>query len=365
VFSLLLFVATSSFGQDVTIQTFDEMKQPEKRSTGFILKKGWQKNVVIKEVKAQAALPRHFDWREQGTLTPVFDQGNCGSCWAQATVTVFQDVMALKGLGNITLSRQYLVSCNKEGWSCQGGFFAHEYHKALPMGAVPEAEFPYAARDLPCKENLSHPYHITSWAYLPSVNENTPPTVEAIKNAIYTFGPVAVGVGASNAFTAYSSGIFNKCDNTQPNHAVVLIGWDDDGQYWILKNSWGNWGEQGHMKIKYGCNYVGLAANYIVFNSPSPNPDPKPTPPPPVPKCEPEPYANAGGDIKIRRNTAVRIGTPARPATVYRWESSLPSKIRFPDRAQIVIRPNRSQILTVYATTKCGTAKSSALVIVN
>lgn len=371
-FFSLLFLMTSTVGisQTMKVQTYDSTKNPVKYATGFKLDKGWTKKVVVKDVKAQAALPRHFDWREQGKLSPVFDQGNCGSCWANATVTVLQDVMALRGLGNITLSRQYLLSCNKEGWSCNGGFFAHDYHKALPMGAVLDSDFPYVARDVPCKDRLTHRYHLSSWAYLPSRNDSTPPTVDAIKQAIYQYGPVAVGVGASDAMMSYSSGIFNNCDGTKPNHAVVLVGWDDDGQYWILKNSWGQgFGEAGHMKIKYNCNYVGIAANYIVFNTPNPNPTPSPNPspsptPPPVPKCSPQPYANAGGDIQIRLGQTAKIGTPSRPETTYRWESSVASRRSYTNTAQIVIRPLRSQIFTVFATTKCGTSRSSALVVV-
>lgn len=384
----LLLMATSSYaktkddiitiqskaGDEVKAQTFETTKTPTQYSTGFILEKNWTKKAVFKEVKAQAALPRHFDWREQGKLTPVRDQGNCGSCYAFATATVFQDIMALRGLGQIELSPQYIVSCNKEGWSCNGGFFGHDYHLALPMGAVPEAEFPYVARQVPCKEGLSHPYHLSSWAYLPAKDDNTPPTVESIKAAIYQFGPVAVAVGAGNAFMSYSSGIYNQCDGTKPNHAVVLTGWDDDGQFWYLKNSWSErWGDQGYMKIKYGCNYVGVAANYVVFNSSNPTPEPQPptpnpkptvtpTPTPtPVPKCTPEPYANAGRDATIRRGQLVKLGTAPRSGTSYHWEAP---GYRLPDAPMFVVRPPKTQVFTVFASTKCGTARDSALIIV-
>lgn len=367
----LLLLTTVAFAKaaDVKVQTFETVKTPTKYATGFKLEKGWQKKVTIKDVKIQAALPRHFDWREQGKLTPIKDQGGqCGSCWSFATTAALQDVMALRGQGQISLSEQYLLSCNKEGWSCDGGFFAHDYHMALPMGAVPTSEFPYVAKQVACKANLSHPYHISSWAYLPSVNEDTPPTVDAIKNAIYTYGPISVGVGANDAMMRYSSGVFNSCDGTAPNHAVNLVGWDDDGQYWIMRNSWGQWGESGFMRIKYNCNSIGIAANYIVYNSPSPNPSPNPTPnpspnPPPVPKCSPEPYANAGKDTRAYRGQWITLGTPARAGTTYHWESSA-GRGRPLETAIITVRPMVSQIFSVYATTKCGTAKASVMVTV-
>ena len=373
----LLLATTVSYGKDdktkkeepkvdeLKAQTFDSVRTFVKYPTGLKLNKGWTKKVEIKDVKAQAALPRHFDWREQGKLTPPKDQGNCGSCWAFSSVAMLQDALALKGKGQIALSEQYLLSCNKEGWSCDGGFFAHDYHKALPMGGVPEAEFPYAERQVACKANLSHPYHIASWSFLPSKDENTPPTVEAIKNAIYTFGPIGVAVGASDAFMSYSTGVFNQCDGTQPNHAVVLTGWDDDGQYFVMKNSWStNWGDQGYMKIKYGCNNIGIAANYIVLSSsPNPNPNPSPTPDPTPPKCTPEPYANAGPDVRVARGQLVRLGTPARQGTTYHWESSA-GQGRPLNTAMVIVRPMMSQTFTVYATTKCGTARSSARVTI-
>lgn len=347
------------------VQTFDSVQNFVQYPTGLKLDKGWTKKVEMKEVKAQAALPRHFDWREQGKLTPPKNQGACGSCWAFSTVAVFQDVLALRGKGQVALSEQYLLSCNKNNWSCDGGFFAHEYHKALPMGGVPEAEFPYVGKQVACKTNLSHPYHIASWSFIPSKDDNTPPTVEAIKNAIYTYGPIGAAVGASNAFMSYSSGVFNQCDGTQPNHAIVLTGWDDDGQYFVMKNSWGpNWGDGGFMKIKYGCNYIGIAANYITLSSdPTPNPNPSPTPDPLPPKCTPQPYANAGSDVRVFRGQPVRLGTPARPSTTYHWESSA-GKGRPLETAVVIVRPNVSQTFTVYATTKCGTARSSVRVTV-
>ena len=350
--------------------TFETTKEKAQYATGLKLEKGWVKKVKVQKVKIQAALPRHFDWREQGKLTPSKDQGNCGSCWAHSSTAVLQDVMALRGMGQISLSEQYLLSCNKEGWSCDGGFFAHDYHMALPMGGVPYAEFPYVARQVACKTNLSHPYHIASWAFLPSKDENTPPAIEAIKSAIYQYGPIGVAVGANDAFMSYSSGVFNQCDGTKPNHAVTLVGWDEDGQYFVMKNSWSpQWGDNGFMKIRYNCNYIGVAANYVVFNSPAPNPNPNPAPAPtptpsPVPKCTPQPYANAGATaVSARVGQPVRLGTPARPGHTYHWESSA-GPGRPLDTAIVTIRPWVSQIFTVYATTKCGTARSSVKVSV-
>ena len=365
---------------ELRTRTFEVSKIPVKHSKGLKLEKGWAKKVTIKEVKIQASLPRHFDWREQGTLTPIRNQGNCGSCWAFSSVEVFQDTLALRGQGQIALSPQYLLSCNHDGWSCDGGSFAHDYHMALPVGGVREADFPYKGTKVACKANLSHPYHITSWAYLPSPDENTAPTLDAMKSAIYQYGPIGAAFGANNAFENYTSGTFNQCDGTQPNHAIVLVGWDDDGQYFIMKNSWSaQWGQNGYANVKYGCNGLGIAANYIVYSSPAPTPTPTPVPPAPaptptptpvppaptpVPKCTPQPYANAGPDVHIMKGQSVKLGTPAKDGTAYHWESS--AGLSKPlNTAMIIARPTFSQIYTVFAHTKCGTARSSVLTLVH
>ena len=373
--------------------TFETTNTPQKHLTGLKFEKGWF-NKVPKEKpkKIQAVLPRHFDWREQFTLTPVKSQGNCGSCWAFSSSATFQDVMVVKGGPSVSLSEQYLLSCNKEGFSCSGGFFIHDMHMS-PLGGVPNGEFPYAGSQVACKQNLSHPYKLDSWAYLPARDENTPPSVEDIKNAIFTYGPVAAGVAANSSMSAYKSGVFNNCDSTKPNHAITLIGWDEDGQYFIMRNSWGSsWGENGFMKIKYNCNYIGISANYIKYTSsnptptptptpsPTPAPTPNPTPVPPTPtpaptpvpptpnptpvppsECTPRPVANVGQNfITVRYGQYVRLGTPPRTSTSYRWEDQ--RRYTFSQAPQVQLRIFGSNTFTLYATTKCGTARASAVV---
>ena len=95
--------------------------------------------------------------------------------------------------------------------------------------------------------------------------------MDEIKRAIMDYGPIAVGIRVGNAFLAYTGGIFNLDETGEVNHAVALVGWDDNqGErgVWILRNSWGTgWGEAGYMHIEYGTSQVGYAANYIVFTT--------------------------------------------------------------------------------------------------
>lgn len=346
-------------------ETFEAEPSDEPRSFGLTLEPGWSKDVKFRSALTAPELPRRFDWREQAQLTPPKQQGQCGSCWSFATVGVLESAIAIKEKKIVNLSEQYLLSCNQNGWSCNGGNFAHEYHRS--PGAAYESEFPYAGREIACKQGLSRPYKIDSWAYVPTRSENEPPSIQEIKAAIYQYGPIGAAVGANDAFVNYKSGVFNACDSTQPNHAIVLVGWDDDGGYWILKNSWGAWGEGGYGKIRYGCNKIGIAANYVMFGgsvpTPGPGPQPQPTPEP-LPKCKPMPNANAGPNRRAQPGSVIVLGTPAQPGHSYLWEINGRSSSRY-NTAQIRAQVFGDAIFTVYATTKCGTARSSAMVIVN
>jgi inhibitor of cysteine peptidase len=224
------------------------------------------------------ALPSSFNWCSQGGCTPIKDQGQCGSCWAFATVGPLESLIKLKDGVERDLSEQYLLSCNTDGWSCSGGWWAHDYHQYqgnVPpgepaAGAVYEADFSYVASKVSCNPPHTHHEKIASWAYVGS--SSTVPPVANLKQAIRDHGPVSVAMCVGSAFNYYSGGIF-QTNETSPcgggvNHGVVLVGWDDTqaGGVWILRNSWGpGWGEGGYMRIKYGTSNVGYGASYVVY----------------------------------------------------------------------------------------------------
>ncbi|MBD3284692.1 hypothetical protein GF395_04630 [Candidatus Uhrbacteria bacterium] len=220
-------------------------------------------------------LPTTYNWCEQHGCTPVKDQGQCGSCWAFGTVGPLEARLLMAEGSTTDLSEQYLLSCNTHGWSCSGGWWAHDYHlnrvppSETQAGAVLESVSPYRALDLPCAGPYNHPHRITSWAYVGG-GESVPSTA-AIKQAIHTYGPVAAAICVGDAFRNYNGGIFQtdeSCSN-EVNHAIVLVGWDESQQAWILRNSWGpDWGEDGYMRIRYGTSNVGFSANYVVYTRP-------------------------------------------------------------------------------------------------
>ena len=216
---------------------------------------------------ASIVLPSAFDWRTYNGCTPIRNQGGCGSCWAFATVGAMECAIRIREAQSVDLSEQWLLSCNLDGWDCDGGWYAHAYHEWATdpcggTGAVLETAFPYVAWQRPCACPYPHQYWIDSWSHING-------GVEEMKRAILEYGPISVSVYVNSAFQAYHGGIFNSCANGTINHSVVLVGWDDaqgEGGVWILRNSWGaGWGESGYMRIPFGCSQIGYAPCYIDY----------------------------------------------------------------------------------------------------
>ncbi|MBD3237128.1 MAG: DUF333 domain-containing protein, partial [Candidatus Eisenbacteria bacterium] len=118
-------------------------------------------------------LSEAFDWREHDGCTPIKNQGSCGSCWAFSTVAPLECGILIQDGIEEDLSEQYLVSCNSDGWSCGGGWYAHNYHMWKPdpcgdVGPVLEADFPYMAQDLPCDcpYTVQPQYRLRLWDYV-------------------------------------------------------------------------------------------------------------------------------------------------------------------------------------------------------
>ena len=239
---------------------------------GLVVPENWWVGARFDPVVPTKSLPAQFSWCDSGGCTPVKNQGSCGSCWAFGTVGPLECNIKLKDGITVDLSEQWLVSCNRDGWGCGGGWWAHDYHewKTDPCGgtgAVLEDDFPYMAADLPCNCPYPHQYLIEGWAFIGT--EYGVPPVSSVKQAMLDYGPVSVAVYANSAMQAYTGGVFNGCGSGEVNHAVTLVGWDDNmgtEGVWIMRNSWGSgWGEGGYMYIPYDCSSIGYAACYVDY----------------------------------------------------------------------------------------------------
>lgn len=222
----------------------------------------------FKSVKMVREIPSYWDWREVvGGLQPIRNQGSCGSCWAFAATAVLESVLAIDGYGfNNDLAEQTPVSTCSSSGSCAGGYFT-VFNYLQNQGLPWEDQDPYQARNTRCKQGLTPAYKIHDWFY---VGSGSSPTVEEIKSAILRYGPVAVDVNGS--FGSYRSGIYDNCNSYGTNHMVTIEGWSDQGEYWIMRNSWGRgWGEDGYMRIKWEgrsgrkCNNIGRVVAAVML----------------------------------------------------------------------------------------------------
>lgn len=240
---------------------------------GFVKPDNWQVNAKFADIQPSGTLPSSFDWRNEvdGGLPPCKDQGQCGSCWAFGTVGPLECNIKIKDNEIVDLSEQWLLSCNPDGYDCSGGFFVYDMFKN--DGAVMEDDFKYQGNDqITCGTDgpYNHVYKIDDWAYVS--DGGGIPTDDQMKQAIMDYGPIAVGVYCDSVQWEWHSvwdpnGVYTLDSDNPTNHVVVLVGWDDAGGYWILRNSWGTgFCNQGYMKFAYGICSIGDCASFVVYS---------------------------------------------------------------------------------------------------
>lgn len=210
---------------------------------------------------------RKFNWRDNNLATPVRFQDECGSCWAFAAAGAFETSYKIRNNVAIDLSEQQFIDCasdrsGKRAGTCAGGWYFPVFEWMLTHGAASENDIRYKVREDQCPSISPARYRAVAWGFVTAQTE-IPPVLQ-IKELLCREGPVAVAVRATLAFQAYTHGVFNERDTGIINHAVVIMGWDDDKGAWLVKNSWDEtWGEGGYMWIKYDSNKIGYAAAWV------------------------------------------------------------------------------------------------------
>lgn len=203
-------------------------------------------------VGTKRIVPLSFDWRDYNAVSPVKDQGQCGSCWSFSSSGAMEGAWAISSGKLVSISEQQLVDCSvKYGNNgCNGGLMDNAFFYAIDNGMCAEAAYPYTHTDgNPCK-NCSVVARFSGCADVVANNQLV------LREAVAT-APVSIAIEADTKyFQFYSSGVLtdNEC-GTNLDHGVLIVGYGTDvgtnTPYWIVKNSWGpTWGESGYVRIK-------------------------------------------------------------------------------------------------------------------
>merc|ERR1719409_453446 len=199
---------------------------------------------------SSSANPQAHDWRSKGVVTPVKNQGGCGSCWAFASTETMESHFAIATGKLVELAPQAYVNCveNKQkcggSGGCEGATEELAFNTSAELGLPLETDLPYQGQDGKCTSYKAAAKN-TGYVKLP-VNDAV-----ALETALATKGPVAITV-AAGPWMMYGGGVFNGCydfnGGAELDHGVQAVGYTQD--YWIVRNSWGpGWGEKGYIYI--------------------------------------------------------------------------------------------------------------------
>jgi len=232
---------------------------------------GWHKERDDPEVHWPAAdipdvtLPKEHDWRSLGAVTPVKNQGACGSCWAFSVSGNIEGQQAIKHGNLLSLSEQELVDCDTRDNGCNGGLPENAYKTLFELGGLElESDYGYDGEDEKCQYNRSKVAVRVSGGLEISEDE------DEMAKWLYKNGPISVGLNAA-AMQFYKGGVSHPwkflCSPDGIDHGVLIVGFGEHEYplfhkkmpFWIIKNSWGpGWGEQGYYRLFRGEGTCGI-----------------------------------------------------------------------------------------------------------
>ena len=211
-------------------------------------------NGVDRKVKD---LPASVDWRTHSpsVISPVKNQGGCGSCWAFSATESIESAVAIATGKLPILSPQQLTSCvenpRKCGGTggCDGATQPIAFNYTINSGGLStESDYPYQGVTGTCEKAKIRPV-----AGIKGQVDLKPNDAEALQTAVATVGPVAISLDAGSiGWQTYRSGVLSGDCGSDIDHAVQLVGYGSDAavDYWIVRNSWGaSWGEEGYIRI--------------------------------------------------------------------------------------------------------------------
>lgn len=215
----------------------------------------------------RVGVAQSLSWLNAGIVTDPKNQGSCGACWTFVAAAQYESYLAQKGEGLLDLSEEYILECTNEHFGytvyddmsdCVGGFIDDSIKLVQETGMPSEASYPYLASGyvgtgFPTSDNICSSTK-TQASTAPDYQEDNygSTLTSTVLQQMLQFGPVSVAIYAPSSLSAYSSGVFSACPSDSGNyinHAVLVIGYESNGD-WIIKNSWGtDWGQSGYAVI--------------------------------------------------------------------------------------------------------------------
>ena len=249
-------------------------------------------------IQSNYTIPESVDWVQNGVVTPVKDQGQCGSCWSFSTTGAIEGALALKrrmlaeafhGVGTkplttmlaaaiTSLSEQQLVDCDTlrhggRDQGCNGGLMDNAFDWISSNGGLcTEADYAYTGKDETCKTTCERVSESTVKSHV-----DVPTSDDTAMLAALAQQPVSVAIQADQRdFQLYKSGVFTGSCGTTLDHGVLAVGYgiENGNDFYKIKNSWGTaWGDEGYIRIGRGKEYnngdgqcgVLLSASYPVL----------------------------------------------------------------------------------------------------
>lgn len=204
--------------------------------------------------QAPLELPDFVDWVQLGAVTPIKNQGACGSCWAFSTTGSLEGSKFLKTGELVALSEQNLIDCDHVDLGCNGGLMDNAFKFDEKSGGLcSEADYPYQAKQGTCNTECTDVE-----GSIVSTFVDVPPGDEQALISAIAMQPISIAIEASQfVFQFYKTGVLNddSCGSRGTiDHGVLAVGYgtdlDTQVPYFKVKNSWGEtWGENGFIKI--------------------------------------------------------------------------------------------------------------------
>lgn len=249
---------------------------------------GGNTSLGMHESPTDVTVPKSKDWRDEGAVTPVKDQGDCGSCWSFSTTGALEAAWKIAGGGLIPLSEQQFLECDfgtggisgNSNWGCGGGepYWAFDYAKGASICSEPT--YRYTGKDPDTRVNAQELCKTSQGQCEIAIPKGAVKGYKLVSRfsesallSAVAQQPVSIAIDASSdLFRHYQSGVMSGACGFMLDHAVLLVGYgtENSDDYWLVKNSWGlSWGDEGYVRLvrgKFGTGECGIksSAHYPV-----------------------------------------------------------------------------------------------------